>query len=154
MSATSIFAVCTTAIDQPIVVSDAPGNQWTPAIAASADGQVAVAWDSYEQGNYDVGVRIWAAGQFGNPVPIATSLGAQMRPSLTYDKTGRLWVAYEDSPKKWGKDWGALEKEGVALYRYWRSCLVCGLRGPRPGREVCDECDGWYRIGGPQPPGP
>ena len=101
----------------PIVVADAPANQWTPAIAASADGQVAVAWDSYQKGNYDVQARVWAGGQFGDLIPIASSLRAEMRPSVTYDKAGRLWVAYEDSPEKWGKDWGALEKYGTALYQ-------------------------------------
>ncbi len=100
-----------------IVVCDSPGNQWTPAIAASSDGQVAVAWDTYEKGNYDVRARVWARGAFGKPIPIAASLKGEMRPSVTYDKEGRLWVAYEETPEKWGKDWGALEKEGVALYQ-------------------------------------
>lgn len=105
------------AFTEEIVVADAAGNQWTPAIAASSDGQVAVAWDSYENGNYDVFTRIWADGKFGERVPIAASPRAEMRPSATYDAAGRLWVAYEDSPEKWGKDWGALEKEGTALYQ-------------------------------------
>ncbi|NQT13650.1 MAG: hypothetical protein HQ582_12935, partial [Planctomycetes bacterium] len=101
----------------PIVLTDAPGNQWTPAIAASSDGQVAVAWDSYEKGNYDVHARIRTQGKFGDPIPVATSLRGEMRASITFDKAGRLWIAYEDSPEKWGKDWGALEKEGSALYQ-------------------------------------
>lgn len=101
---------------RPIVITDAPGNQWTPAIAASSDGQVAVAWDSYEKGNYDVHARIRSQGEFGDPIPVATSLRGEMRASITFDKAGRLWIAYEDSPEKWGKDWGALEKDGSALY--------------------------------------
>jgi hypothetical protein len=104
-------------LGDPMVVSDAPANQWTPAIAASSDDQVAIAWDTYENGNYDVYARIWAKGQFGQCIPIATSPRAEMRPSATFDHAARLWVAYENSPEKWGKDWGALEKEGVPLYQ-------------------------------------
>jgi hypothetical protein len=103
--------------DKPVLVAEGPRNQWAPAIAASADGRVAVAWDSYDKGDYDVCCRIWSGGQFDKPIPIAASLGAEMRPSIAFDKSGRLWIAYEQSPEKWGKDWGALEKEGVALYQ-------------------------------------
>ncbi|MBI4579678.1 MAG: hypothetical protein HY718_08255 [Planctomycetes bacterium] len=102
---------------KPVVVSDASGNQWAPAIAASSDGRVAVAWDSYEKGNYDVLCRVASAGQFGKTIAIARTLKAETRPSLAFDAQGRLWVAYEEGPEKWGKDWGALEKSGVALYQ-------------------------------------
>lgn len=102
---------------KPIVVADDAANEWTPAIAASTKGQVAVAWDTYAKGDYDVQCRVWANGEFGKSIPVAASRRAEMRPSITYDSAARLWVAYEDSPEKWGKDWGALEKEGVPLYR-------------------------------------
>ncbi len=102
---------------KPTVVADAQANLWTPAVAASSDGQVAVAWDSYENGNYDVFCRIWTGGQFGARIPIATTVQAQMRASAAFDAQGRLWVAYEESPANWGKDWGALEQTGTALYR-------------------------------------
>jgi len=104
-------------IGDPLTVSDSPGNQWTPALAAASDGRVAVAWDTYEKGTYDVHARVWSQGGFGDEIPIATSLRGEMRPSATFDGAGRLWVAYEDSPERWGKDWGALEKEGVPLYQ-------------------------------------
>ncbi len=98
-------------------VCGAPRNQWTPAIAAAKDGRVAVVWDSYEKGDYDVFARIWSHGQWGPRITVAGSLRAEMRPSATFDSAGRLWVAFEDSPEGWGKDWGALEKEGVPLYQ-------------------------------------
>ena len=101
----------------PVVVVDAPGNQWVPSVAASTDGQLAVAWDSYQNGNYDVSCRISSGGNFGQIIPVANSLQAEMRTSVTFDAQNRLWVAYEESPQGWGKDWGALEKTGVALYQ-------------------------------------
>jgi hypothetical protein len=108
----------------PITVAETGANQWMPAIACSRDGQVAIAWDTYAKGDYDVYCRIWSEGKLGPPIPVATSLEAQMRASLTYDHSGRLWIAYETAPEKWGKDWGALKKEGVPLYGQRRSVEV------------------------------
>ncbi len=101
----------------PLVVAEGPGNQWAPAITASADGQVAVAWDSYTKGDYDVWCRIWSQGRLADPIPVTSDHKAQMRPSLAYDKAHRLWIAYEESPENWGKDWGALDKSGTGLYQ-------------------------------------
>jgi len=101
----------------PMLVADGPANQWMPAIACSPRGEVAVAWDTYAKGDYDVYCRVWAEGQFGPAIPVATSPEGQMRASVTYDHAGRLWIAYERSPEKWGKDWGALKKQGVPLYQ-------------------------------------
>jgi len=99
------------------VVAEDKGNCWSPAIAASSDGKVAVAWDTYAKGDYDVYGRVWSAGQWGPPLPIAASLRGETRPALTYDANSRLWIAYEVSPEKWGKDWGGLVKDaGVGLY--------------------------------------
>jgi hypothetical protein len=92
-----------------------PGNQWGPSVAASADGRVAVAWDSYEAGTYDVFARVWSAGAWADPVAVAATARAEMRPSAAFDPAGRLWIAYEDGPENWGKDWGALDKAGAGL---------------------------------------
>ncbi len=40
--------------------------------------------------------------------PIAASPRFEARPSACYDAKGRLWIAYEEGPEKWGKDFGAL----------------------------------------------
>jgi hypothetical protein len=100
-----------------MVVAEGPGNQWNPAIAAASDGRVTVAWDTYQKGDYDVYCRTCAADKWGEPVAVATTLEAEMRPSLAYDNAGRLWIAYETAPENWGKDWGALDKKGTPLYR-------------------------------------
>lgn len=106
------------------VVCDRPGNQWGPAIAAAEDGQIVVAWDSYEHGNYDVFLRRWANGQWGEVVAVAASAAAEKRPSLAFDRQGRLWIAYEKSPELWGKDFGALvQGKGVGLLQH-RSVAV------------------------------
>jgi len=101
----------------PMVVADSEANCWAPSIASASDGRVAVAWDSYEKGDYDVLCRVSSGGQFGEVIGIAQTRKAEMRPSVAFDIQGRLWVAYEEGPVSWGKDWGALEKTGVALYQ-------------------------------------
>ncbi|MEW6357380.1 MAG: hypothetical protein AB1696_13705 [Planctomycetota bacterium] len=104
------------AFGEAVPVCAAPGNQWDPAIAAGPGGEVAVAWDTYQKGDYDVYCRVWKNGSFGEPIPVSTSLRFEARPALTYDKAGRLWIAHEDSPDGWGKDWGWAEKVGTKLY--------------------------------------
>ena len=51
------------------------------------------------------------------PLPVAASRNFEARSSLAYDAQSRLWVAYEASTVKWGKDFGAYETTGVALYQ-------------------------------------
>ena len=47
---------------EPIAVTDNPANHWDPAIAADSKGNVYVAWDSYENGNYDVFMQRFQGG--------------------------------------------------------------------------------------------
>ena len=57
-------------------------------------------------------------GQAGEARPVANSADYEARPALTYDPSGALWVAWEQSGPAWGKDFGALVKDkGIGLYR-------------------------------------
>jgi len=94
-------------------VSTQTRNCWAPAITATK-GKVAIAWDTYEKGDYDVWVREFP----GEARAVANTPDYEARPALTYDKSGALWVAWEKSGPTWGKDWGALvQNEGIGLYR-------------------------------------
>src|SRR5262249_54415931 len=102
-------------------ISFSPASDWDPAIAASSSGEVAVSWDTYDKGDYDVYFRRLRAEegdriQMDPPTPVAASQNFEARSSAAYDSSNRLWVAYEASDKKWGKDFGAYETTGVALY--------------------------------------
>jgi hypothetical protein len=106
------------------VVSTQQRNCWAPAIAAEpgsakSAGRVAIAWDTYEKGEYDIYVREFDAhGQPQPPRPAANSPRYEARPALTYDQQGNLWVAYEESGETWGKNFGALvTNQGIPLYR-------------------------------------
>ncbi len=101
-------------------VSFSPASDWDPAIAASPKGEIAVSWDTYDKGDYDVYARVMRFGQtiqMEDPVPVAASTRFEARSSAAYDGAGRLWVAYESSDEKWGKDFGVYDIKGVSLYR-------------------------------------
>jgi len=138
-----------TTFSDPMLVADADANLWTPAVAASSDGRLAVAWDSYENGNYDVFGRVWSGGSFGEKIVIANTPQAEMRPSATFDPAGRLWIAYEESPENWGKDWGALEQTGVALYQQ-RTVAVRVWAESRLWRPAEDPAVAFQPAGGRQ----
>jgi hypothetical protein len=90
------------------------GNCWNPAIAAGPKGQVAIAYDVYWGGSYNVCAELVGKDDVWK---VAHGPKFQARPSLAYDELGRLWVAYEVGPSKWGKDYGALNPgDGHPLY--------------------------------------
>ncbi|MBI1356689.1 MAG: hypothetical protein GC160_20305 [Acidobacteria bacterium] len=102
-------------------VSTAAANDWAPAIAAGPGGEVAVSWDTYDKGDYDVYLRRMkargASVEMQAPQAVAATLDFEARSSLAYDAGGRLWAAWEESYKSWGKDFGAYETTGVGLYQ-------------------------------------
>ncbi len=119
---------------KPAVVASSGGNEWDPAIAADHTGRVSVAWDSYRNGNYDVYVRTASGpGGWGKEIPVAASARYEAYPSIAYDPSGRLWTAYEEGAPGWGKDFGAYDTTGIALYQG----RAVRLRGLEPdGRWV------------------
>jgi hypothetical protein len=127
-------------------VSDFSGNEWEPAIAADAKGNLAVAWDTYQKGDYDVYVaRRGSDGKFQPPQPVAGSLAFEVRPSIAYDREGQLWIAWEESGDRWGKDFGALKKQGIAIYQAGRSIAAKVMRADgavarAARRDGCRSC--------------
>ncbi|MDO8542715.1 MAG: hypothetical protein Q7S40_19920 [Opitutaceae bacterium] len=128
------------------IVSTQTGNCWVPAIAAASDGRVAIAWDTYDKGDYDVWVREFAAN--GSPSaarPVANSEEYEARAALTYDKQSRLWIAWERSGPTWGKDWGALDREsGIGLYRDRQigMLVLAGNQWQEPAQSVASALPG------------
>ena len=116
-------------------VSASAGNEWNPAIAADGSGRVTVAWDSYRNGNYDVYLRTATGpGAWGPERPAAATATYEAYPSIAYDRSGTLWVAYEEGAARWGKDFGADESSGVALY----AGRAVRLRGFTPAGQVVE----------------
>ena len=97
-----------------------PASDWDPSIAAAPNGEVAVAWDTYDKGDYDVYFRRLRFSEkeiaMDPPVPVAASPGFEARSSIAYDPQNRLWIAYEASDAKWGKEYGPYNTSGNPLY--------------------------------------
>jgi len=123
------------------LVSTQSRNCWDPSIAAEAKagGKVAIGWDTYDKGDYDVWVREFdASGKAGAARPVANTERYEARPSMTYDHSGGLWIAWEESGATWGKDWGALvQSKGIPLY----ADRQIGLRILRDGQWFEPEGD-------------
>ena len=101
------------------VVSTSPASDWEPAIAAAPNGDVAISWDTYDKGDYDVYLRrVHFSGQVTLDAPIAVAATVQFegRSSLAFDSQNRLWIAYEVAGSRWGKDFGAFDTSGLPLY--------------------------------------
>jgi hypothetical protein len=104
--------------DPPLKVSDGSANEWSPALAIDKGGNIHVAYDTYKAGNYDVMLWTQKAGGSDSVQAVADSPKFEARPSVTTDPSGRVWVAYEERTKDWGKDAENLQTgEGSTLYR-------------------------------------
>jgi hypothetical protein len=99
-------------------------NSWNSSIAAGPRGEATVAYDYYS-GDYDIGLHVHRGATVDNEDPVSSSK-FESRPSATYDTKGRLWIAYEEGPEQWGKDYGALDAgKGNPLYNARSVRVVC-----------------------------
>ncbi len=120
---------------KPQRMTDATANEWEPAVACDAKGGVAIAWDTYGKGDYDVYLsRRGSSGDFEKPQAVAASLLFEVRPTMAYDKAGKLWIAWEVSGDEWGKDFGGLKKKGIPIYQAGRWLAM----------RVLDENGQWF----------
>ncbi|MBK5291520.1 MAG: hypothetical protein JJE04_07595 [Acidobacteriia bacterium] len=116
-----------------VTISASKANEWNPSIAADGKGRVTVAYESYRNGNYDIFYRTYSGSAWGKEAVGAASPRYEAYPSIAYERSGRLWLAYEEGAERWGKDMGADESSGVALYQG----RAIKLRGWEPdGRTV------------------
>jgi len=108
------------------IVQARDGNCWHPSIAAGEKGEVAVLFDTTDEyGDYDIHAGLSRPGESSSPT-IITSSRFEARPSCCYDPRGRLWIAYEEGPEQWGKDYGALvADQGEPLYSSRSVRVVC-----------------------------
>lgn len=92
---------------------------WSPDAAADSQGNLVVAWDSYQKGNYDIFFRkIHADGSLDAVEQVTTSPKFQAHASIAVDQLDRPWLAWDESGVNWGKDWTHTDPyRGTVLYR-------------------------------------
>jgi hypothetical protein len=113
--------------DSPLRITQSESNEWSPAITTDKTGNIHVAFDTYQAGNYDVIVRTrTASGALAEPITVAGSSRYEARPSIAADARGRVWVAYEERTAQWGKDAeNMLDGKGSSLYRSAATRVRC-----------------------------
>ncbi|NOX54732.1 MAG: hypothetical protein GXP27_09890 [Planctomycetes bacterium] len=116
---------------QPRAITETAANEWNPAAACDSQGRLHVAFDTYENGNYDVKLVVSAHSQSPRTVVIADSPLFEARASLAIDSRDRVWVAYEEGGPYWGKDFGTRWGQNFGEQFYLRRdirvrCLVDG----------------------------
>lgn len=119
--------------------TETPGRSWFPAICEGPGGQVFTTYDQYHQGDYDVFLLTSGGTKPVMNQPLVTSSKYEGRPAVAYDPQGRVWVAYEEGPEQWGKDFGALDDdEGNPLYFARTVKVVCIADGKlmKPAAEL------------------
>jgi hypothetical protein len=111
-------------------VSEHTADDWEPAITATPDGRIVVAWDSYRNGSYDIYMRefsVGSAGQLlskGPPRPVAATARREAHATIASDAQGRVWLAWDVSMEDWGK-----HPHGDGRLHAWRSTEVACLAG-------------------------
>src|SRR5215213_1687734 len=89
--------------------NDAMGEAFHAAAASGPDSTFAVVNDAYYQ-DYDIRLALKSEKcSFLMGSKLIQSSRFEARPSIAYDPAGRLWIAYEEGPELWGKDFGALD---------------------------------------------
>ncbi len=89
----------------PVRVSDLPGNNWCPALAALPDGRIAVGWDGYAAGSYDVYLRFAEAdGTLGAIMRLSSDDRFHAHLALAPAPDGSVWAAWNRAQNDWGKD--------------------------------------------------
>lgn len=104
----------------------AKGNNWWPSVASGPDGSLAVVWDGYSQGSYDVYLRRFELGRWQDVRPIASTARFEGHPTVAMDRRGRTWVAWDESGIYWGKDTGFLvARKGTLLHESRQVRVLC-----------------------------
>jgi len=89
----------------PVNVSEHAADDWEPAICATADGRIVVAWDTYRNGSFDVYLREFSAEgkPIGAPRPVAASAAREAHVTVAADSKSRVWLAWDVGSEDWGK---------------------------------------------------
>src|SRR5262249_10461966 len=102
-----------------------PGTAWHPSLTTGRGTRAAVVYDINKEGDYGLDGLLWDDGRSVHRGIISTAR-FEARPAIVYDSHDRLWIAYEEGPKQWGKDYGALVPDkGNPLYSERSSRVVC-----------------------------
>ncbi|MHC4401437.1 MAG: TolB family protein, partial [Planctomycetota bacterium] len=96
-------------LSTPVNVSQHGADDWEPALCATSDGRLVVAWDTYRNGSFDVYLRELttdADGRLKAPkpaIPVAAGAEREAHATIAADRGGRVWLAWDVTMEDWGK---------------------------------------------------
>jgi hypothetical protein len=94
---------------EPVVVSEAPGDYHKPAIAIDSSGAVWIGWPAQVRGNWDIYGRVLRDNKWSKTERWSTDPGTDLAPQLAASKDGVLLV------------WQGVRKKNLdILYRYYK----------------------------------
>ena len=127
---------------EPQNVSQHAADDWEPAVCATPDGRLVVAWDTYRNGSYDVYLREFTSAANGSlkplgpPLAVAASAEREAHATIAADSAGRVWLAWDVSMEDWGKH----PQVAGTLHAYRRSDVACYAAGKlkRPAADFTE----------------
>jgi hypothetical protein len=136
-------------LEDEVNVSRHAADDWDPALCATADGRIIVAWDSYRNGSFDVYFREYTASDaganpLGDPRPLAASPKRESHASVCADAEGRVWFAWDVS----NEDWGKHPVRGASLHSSRSVDVACLAQGKlqRPAGDFTKSLPGPMRA--------
>jgi len=75
-------------------LTNAPGSDAAPALAADESGDLWLAWEAFRDGRFDIHARKRAAGTWGAVRRVTDHPASDSQPSLAVDAAGRVFVAW------------------------------------------------------------
>jgi len=88
-----------------VQVTTHTSNDWEPDIAVDSKGLLYIAWDTYRHGDYDIYMRSYDGKNFSPLIPVTDTHNFEAHASIVCDYMDRVWIAYEDGGRDWGKDY-------------------------------------------------
>ncbi|MEW6355806.1 MAG: hypothetical protein AB1696_05760 [Planctomycetota bacterium] len=86
-------------------VTSTAENEWFPAVCANKDGIAFVAYDVYRGSDYDIAMRKFVNEKFEDAGYVAATTANETHASLLVDAKDRMWMAWEEGPGKWGREY-------------------------------------------------
>lgn len=117
-------------VEGAVNVSGSATDDWEPAVCATSDGRVVVAWDTYRNGSFDVYLREFktspdgALEASGPAIAVAASARREAHATVAADSQSRVWIAWDESVKNWGK-----HPQGASLHSDRTSEVACFAQG-------------------------
>lgn len=102
-------------LDEPPWLSYSPFGDWHPSIDIDAHNSVHVVWDGFDDKSFNVYIRSYHLGSW-QPLQriVAGTEAFEGRADVAVDGANRVWIAWEEGGKNWGRPFRGINTEGMS----------------------------------------